>query len=104
MSFDLIMISTMGVFDNDDADVGEGYVCMTLNDLWVPPKEQYNNGNMILSSGVFDINDNPSIHPNYFNITLNSSLGHPYVKDNPISNTKVLHYTLIKSSMKKGVM
>ena len=29
-----------GVFDNDDADIGEVYFCMTLIDSWLPPKEQ----------------------------------------------------------------
>ena len=27
------------VFDNDDAYVGEDYVCMTLTNSWLPPEE-----------------------------------------------------------------
>ena len=26
-----------GLFDNDDVDVEDGYVCMTVTDLWIPP-------------------------------------------------------------------
>ena len=29
-----------GVFDNDDADNGEGYVCMTVTDSWLPPRRR----------------------------------------------------------------
>ena len=90
-----------GVFDNDDTSQGEGYICMTLTDTWFPCEEnEWRDDNVILLPGVFDIGGNQSIHPDFFNCTLNDSFGHPYINDDTISNTQVLHNTLLKSPMR----
>ena len=90
-----------GVFNNDDADIGEGYVCMMVTDSWLPPKDECDDDNILLHLGVFNGSDKPSIHSYFFNGTLNDSLGPPCINDNPISSTQVFHHTLLKSSMRK---
>ena len=91
-----------GVFDNDDAGNGNGYVCMAVTDSWLSLKEdEYDDDDIPLRPDVFDINDKPSIHPNFFTGTLNDSLGRPYINDNPISNTQILCHALLKSMMRK---
>ena len=92
------------VFDNNDADIGEGYVCMTLTNFWLPPEEQYNTDDILIRPSVFDVGDKPSIHPIFFNGTINDSRGRPYINNDPISDTQVLHHALLRSSMRiKGV-
>lgn len=45
-----------GAFDNDDAEVGESYVYMTLTKDWLPPEEQYDADNILICPGViFDV-------------------------------------------------
>mmetsp|Transcript_27886 Transcript_27886/g.31344 ORF Transcript_27886/g.31344 Transcript_27886/m.31344 type:complete len:206 (-) Transcript_27886:155-772(-) len=78
---------------------------MTLTDKWDPsPTDVYRDDNILLRHGVFDVGDNASIHPNYFNGVLNDSLGRPYTNDDPLTPTQTLHHALLKSSMryKKG--
>ena len=89
------------VFDNDDIDQGKGHICMTINGSWFPLEEdEYEYDDILLRSGVFNVGSNPSIHPNFFNGTLNNILGYPYINDNPIFNTQVLHHALLKSLMR----
>ena len=86
------------VFDNDDIDNGEGYVCIAVTDSLNPPQvDEYKDDDILLRHGVFDVNGNPSIHPNFFNGVLNDSLGCPYINNNPFTPTQVLHYALLKS-------
>ena len=88
-----------GVFDNDDA--GEGYCCMTVTDSRDPhADDEYEDDDILLRHGVFDTGGNPSIHPNFFQGTLNNSIGQLYTNDDPISTTNILHRALLKSSMK----
>ena len=85
-----------GVFDNDDIDSEEGFVCMAVTDSWDPPQvDEYEDDDILLRHGVFDVNGNPSIHPNFFNGALNDNPGRPYINDNPISNTQMLHRNLL---------
>ena len=74
---------------------------MTVTDSWLPLEDEYEDDNILLRPSVFDVGDNPSIHANFSNGTLNDSLGHPYTNDNPISNTQKLPHVLLKSSMRK---
>ena len=54
------------VFHNNDADNREEYVCMTVTDSWLPFEEdEYKDDDILLRHGVFDVNVNPSIHPNF---------------------------------------
>ena len=48
-----------------------------------PQKNEYKDNDILLCPGVFDVGDNPSVHPNFFNGTLNNSLGRLYINDNP---------------------
>ena len=76
-----------GVFDNEDTGQGEGYVCMTVTDSRLPLEEdEYEDDDILLPPGVFNVGGNPSIRPNFFNGTLNDSLGRPYINEDPISN------------------
>ena len=80
---------------------------MTVTNLWLPPKDEYeyDDDDILLRPGVFDVGDEPRIYPNFFNCTLNDSLGRPYINENPIFNTQVFHHALLKSLMrKKGVI
>ena len=44
-----------GVFDNDNTDNGEGYVCVTAIDSWLLLKEdEYKDDDILLPPGVFD--------------------------------------------------
>ena len=89
-----------GVFDNDNTGQGEGYVCMTVTDSWLHLEEdKYEDDDILLRLGAFDVGGNPSIHPNFFSGTLKDGLVRPYINDDPISNTQVLHHTLLKSSV-----
>ena len=63
-------------------------------------KNDYEDGNILLQHGVFDTGGNPSIHLNFFHGPLNNSIGLPYTNNTPISETNVLHCTLIKSSLR----
>ena len=75
---------------------------MTVTDSWLFLEEdEYEDNDNYLRPGVFDVGGNPSIHPNFFNGTLNDSLSRPYIIDDSISNTQVLHHALLKSLMKK---
>ena len=77
-----------GVFDNNDTGQGERYICMTMTDSWCPLEDdKYEDDNILLGPGVFDVGGNPSIHPNFFIGTLNDSLSRPYINDDPISKT-----------------
>ena len=67
----------------------------------VPSEDEYDDDNILLRHGVFDVGDEPSIHPNFFNSTLNDSLGRPYINDDHISSTQVFHHALLKSLMRK---
>ena len=90
------------VFVNDDVDSGDGFMCMAVTDSWDPPQaNEYKDDDILLHHSVFDVNGNPSIHPNFFNGVLNDSLGRPYINDDPITPTQVFHHTLPKSSMRK---
>ena len=90
-----------GVFDNDDTSEGEGFCCITVTDSWDPQVDiNYNDDAILLQHGVFDTVGNPSIHPNFFNDTLNNSIGRPYINKDPISETKILHHALLKSSLR----
>ena len=90
-----------GLFDNDDTGQGEGYVCMIVTDSWyLLEDDEYGDDDILLRPGVFNVGANPSIHPNFFHGTLNGSLGRPYINNNPISNTQVLHHALLKSLMR----
>ena len=74
---------------------------MTMTNEWLPPKEQYNTDNMLIRPGVFfDAGDKPSIHPNFFNATINDSCGCPYIYNDPISDTQILNHILLRSSMR----
>ena len=91
-----------GVFDVDDVDSGEGFVCMAVTDAWDPHQvDKYKDDDILLRHGVFDVNSNPSIHPNFFNGILNDSLSRPHINDDLITPTQVLHYALLRSSMRK---
>ena len=90
-----------GVFDNNDTGQGEEYVCMTVTDSLYPLEDdEYEDDDILLRHGVFDVGGNPSICPNFFHGTLDDSLGWPYINDNPISDTQVLHHALLKSLMR----
>ena len=90
-----------GVFDNDNVDSGEGFVCMAVVDSWDPPQaDEYEDDDILLPHGVFDVSDNPSIHPNSFNGIINDSLGCPYINDDPVTPTQALHHALLKSLMR----
>ena len=68
-----------GVFDNDNTDNGEGCVCMTVTNSWLPLEDdKYEEDFILLVPSVFDVSGNSSIYPNLFNGTLNDSLGSPY--------------------------
>ena len=90
-----------GVFDNDNADVGESYVYTTLTNLWLFPKNYYIDDDILLRPGVFDVEDKPSIDPNFFNSTLSEILSWLYINADPISNTQVFHHALLKASKRK---
>ena len=76
------------VIDNDNTSQGEGYVCMTVTDSWLPLKEdEYEDDDILIPLDLFNVGGNPNIHPNFFNVTLNNSLGCPYINDSPIFNT-----------------
>ena len=66
-----------------------------------PQPDEYKDDDILLPHGVFNVGDNPSIHPNFFNSVLNDSLGRPYNNDNPLIPTKAFHHALLKSSMRK---
>ena len=71
---------------------------MTVIDSWLLLKEDEDeDDDILLRPGIFVIGVNTRIHPNFFNGTLNNSLDRPYINDNPISNTRVLHQALLKS-------
>ena len=90
-----------GVLDNDNTGQGKEYCCMTVTDSWCPlENDEYEDDDILLRHGVFDNGGNPSIHPNFFHGTLNNSLGWPYINDDPIYETQVLHHTLLKSLMR----
>ena len=60
--------------DNDDTGNGVGYVFMMVTNSWLPLKEdEYEDDDILLCPSMFDVGDNPSIHPNFFNGTLNNS-------------------------------
>ena len=85
------------VQDKDNADAGEGFVCMALTkDLF---EGQYDKEEILLCTGVLnDIRTAPSIFPNTFNGIINDSCSCPYFYDNVISNTHMFHHTnLVKS-------
>ena len=89
------------VFENNDTSQGEGYVCMTVTDSWYPIEDdEYEDGNILLHHSIFNVGGNPSIHPNFFHGTLNDNLGWPYINDDPISETQVLHHALLKSLLR----
>ena len=90
-----------GVFDNDDAGNGEEYAYMMVTYSWLPTKHEYDDDNILLLSGVFDVGDKPIIHPKFFNSTLKDNLGCSYINDDSISNTQVFNYALLKSLMRK---
>ena len=70
---------------------------MMVTDSWLPLKEdKYEDDDILLRLGVFDVNGNSSIHHNFFNDTLNDSLDCTYINNGPISNTQVLPHTLLK--------
>ena len=89
-----------GVFDNDEIGEGEGFCCMTVTNAWEPHVEDYDDDNILLQHGVFDTGGDPSIHPNFFHGTLNNSIGQPYTNNDPISETNILLYALLKSSLR----
>ena len=75
---------------------------MMVTDSWLPLKEdEYEDDDILLRPGVFDVNGNPIIHPNFFNDTLNDSLRRPYINNDRNSNTQVLCHALLQSLMKK---
>ena len=89
------------VFDNNDTGQGEGYICMTVTDSWYPLEDdEYEDDDILLRHGVFDDGGNPSIHPNFFHGFPNDSLDRPYINNDPISETQVLHHALLKSLMR----
>ena len=89
-----------GIFDNIDTEAVESFVCMTLTDAWLSPKEQYDTNIIWIRPSVFHVDDKPSVHPNFFNRTTNDSCICPYTNDNPISNSQILHHALVRSSMR----
>ena len=75
---------------------------MTVTNSWLPLEEnEYEDDDILLRPGVFDVSGNLSIYPNFFNGTLDNSLGRSYINDDPISNTQVLYHALLKFSMRK---
>ena len=88
------------MFDNNEVGEKEAFCCMTVTNSWDPQVEDYENHNIFLQHGVFDTGGNSSIHPNFFHGTLNNSIGQPYINDDPISKTYILHYVLLKSSLR----
>ena len=45
---------------------------MTVTDSWYPLEDdEYDDDDILLCHGVFDVSGNPSIHPNFFHDTLN---------------------------------
>ena len=79
------------IFDNDNTDNGEGYVCMRVIDSWLSLEEiEYKDNDILLCPGVFDVSENISIHPSFFNGILHDSFGCPYINDDPISNIQIL--------------
>lgn len=66
-------------------------------DSWLTPEKQYNPDNILIRSDVFDVGDEPSMHPNFFNCISNDSRGHLYVNNNSISDTQILHHVLLRS-------
>ena len=90
-----------GVFDNNDIHKEEGFCCMTVTNSWDPHVDnEYEDDDILLRHGVFDTGGSPSIYLNFFHGTLNNNIGHPYTNNKPISETNVLHYALLKSSMR----
>ena len=58
---------------------------MTLTEDWLPFEEQYNNDNILTCPSVFyDVRAAPSIHPKFFNDTINNSRGCPNINEDPI--------------------
>ena len=88
-------------FDNDNAGNKESYIYMMVTDSWNPPKDEYDDDDILVRPVMFDVGCKPSIHPNFFNGILNGNLGCSYINDDPISNTQVFHHTLLKSLMRK---
>ena len=94
-----------GIFDNNDIEIGEGFVCMTLTNNWLPSKEQYDIDNIMICPGVFYVGNKLSIYPNLFNETIKDSCGCTHSNENPISNTQMFHPAILKASkrIKNGV-
>ena len=83
-----------GVYDNDDTD--DIFVCMKCTED--PYDKQYNNNNVHLHLGVLsDADVISSVYPNFFNDTINDSRGRPYTNTNPITDTQILHHSLLRS-------
>ena len=63
--------------------------------------KQHNNNDILLHPGVLsEVVLVHSIHPNFFNDTINNSRGQLYTNDNPISNTQILNHALLRSSLR----
>ena len=91
-----------GIFHNVNIDDGEGFVWMTVTDSWDPSQpDEYKDDDILLPYGVFDVGNNPSIHPNFFKGVLNDSLGRLYNNDAPITPTQTFHHALLKFLMRK---
>ena len=77
-------------------DADEGFVCMPRTGE--PFDKQYNENDILLHPSVLsDVGVVPSIHWNFFNDTTNNSCNQPYINDDPISSTQMLHHFLLWS-------
>ena len=76
---------------------------MTVTDSWDPSQpDEYKDDDILLPYGVFDVGNNPSIHPNFFKGVLNDSLGRLYNNDAPITPTQLSSINMLAAILGPG--